>query len=134
MIETFSDPNPLSLRLLITILLNCDRFDWGEWPKINPRSFCFKVFFWTFIFSFSTFNLFLCLVYVYIRLSKLVLGFLHVFKHVTLLDIWISISFDFCFVFVNIPLTLQYHVPTLLPHSCHRYPCYSNRTMYPLGN
>ena len=27
---TFSGPNPLSLRLLITILLNFDRFNWGK--------------------------------------------------------------------------------------------------------
>ena len=30
LIGTFSGPNPLSLKFLITVLLNCDRFDWRE--------------------------------------------------------------------------------------------------------
>ena len=45
LIGTFFGPNPLSLRLLITFLLNCDRFNWGERSKIKHRNFCFKVFF-----------------------------------------------------------------------------------------
>ena len=57
-------------------------------------------------FFFSTFNLFfnlfLCLVYVYICLSRLVLGFFHVFKHVRLLDLYFSILFSFSSVSVLI--------------------------------
>ena len=42
----------LSWRLLITISLNYDRFHWGERSKIKVRSFCFKVCFKNFSFSF----------------------------------------------------------------------------------
>ena len=59
----------------------------GNSKKSSLGAFALRYSFELFLFSFSTFNLFLCLVYVYIRLSKLVLGFLHVFKHVRLLDI-----------------------------------------------
>ena len=99
LIETFFGPNPSSLRLLITLSLNCDRFDWGKWSKIKPRSFWFKVSFKTLFFFFSALIFilicFFCLVYVCLCLSRLVLGFLHIFKHDRLLDctFWVSALF-----------------------------------------
>ena len=47
--------------------------------------YSFKIFFFFSIFNLC-FNMLLCLVYVYICLSRLVLGFLYVLKHARLLD------------------------------------------------
>ena len=63
--------------------------------------YSFKLFFFFSVFN-PCFNLFLCLVYVYIYLFRLVLGFLYVFKHVRLLDFTFYVLFGFCFDFVLI--------------------------------
>ena len=87
---TFFWPWSSSLRLLITILLIVNRFDWEDYLKIKLEELLFwgissKPFplfslVW-FFFSFS----FFCLFYVLICLYSLVLGSLCAFKHVRLL-------------------------------------------------
>ena len=68
---------------------------WIDWligtVKIKLKSFFFWGFLLNFSFSISTFNLFfnlfLCLVYIYICSFRLVLSFLYVFEHVRMLDL-----------------------------------------------
>ena len=76
----------------------------GNGKKSSLRAFALRYSFELFFF-FSTFNLFFnpffffCLVYIYIFQFRLVLGFLHFFKHVRLLDLCFSFLFGFCSIF-----------------------------------
>ena len=67
---TFSGPNPLSLKFLISILLNCDGFDYREWSKIKPRRYSFFLPFFSlcaFLFSFDPVSLHGLGFYVFLR-------------------------------------------------------------------
>ena len=90
LIGTFSGPNPLSLRLLITCLLTViDLTDGNLGQKSSLGVFCFKVFILASFFLFCLFLvliLFLCVVQVYACFLRLVLQFFLCSEHVWLLE------------------------------------------------
>ena len=82
LIRTFLGPNPLSLKFLIIVLLNCDRFDWRKWSNIKLEELFFKVspkpfFFFSFAFNLC-FSLSYCVVNIYACSFRLFYSYFYV--------------------------------------------------------